>query len=144
MVLFSPEDHRVTSGAPSERRTFLDILLSQADGSYLKNLQDYNRVLRQRNKLLAMIANAEANENDLDAWDDAIIKHAFALLQKRQNFLREISDDLTQTYEQISAGSEPLTAKYRYSDNQQFDDENRFLATLKKLRKKEIILKYFI
>jgi hypothetical protein len=58
LVLFSPESHRITAGPPAERRRFLDMLLSQGAAIYLADLQEYNRILRQRNTLLAQFQKA--------------------------------------------------------------------------------------
>src|SRR5690606_25714497 len=40
-VVLSPDLKTITSGAPSERRRFLDIVLSQAKRRYLENLLEY-------------------------------------------------------------------------------------------------------
>ena len=53
-VLFSALDIDLVQGPPSARRRFLDILISQADPEYLRTLQRYQQVLRQRNRLLRL------------------------------------------------------------------------------------------
>ncbi len=59
IVVMAPDEFKITSGGPSERRRFIDIFLSQVSLSYLTNLQEYNRILnrggrhreiRQRNR----------------------------------------------------------------------------------------------
>ena len=50
VVMFSPEDLSLIKGAPSERRRFLDILISRISPSYLHALQEYQSVLSQRNE----------------------------------------------------------------------------------------------
>ncbi len=51
VTLVSPEQYTIISGSPSERRKFLDILLSQTDQAYLKDLIDYNHLVKQKNRL---------------------------------------------------------------------------------------------
>ena len=51
-VVISPDDRRLVQGAPSSRRRFLDIAISQSNAAYLATLQDYKRVVRQRNEVL--------------------------------------------------------------------------------------------
>ena len=68
-VLFSPESLVLVKGGPSERRRFLDLLISQIDNTYLKNLQKYRLVLRQRNELLKQIRTTLADAVQLDVWD---------------------------------------------------------------------------
>ena len=43
-VLFSADDMQLVTGPPTQRRRFLDILISQADSSYLRSLQRYQKV----------------------------------------------------------------------------------------------------
>ncbi|OYV86169.1 MAG: hypothetical protein B7Z63_04420, partial [Ignavibacteriae bacterium 37-53-5] len=52
IVVLSPGDFALTGGAPSERRKFADLVLSQVSRSYLEELTEYRRALKQRNKIL--------------------------------------------------------------------------------------------
>ena len=52
VVLFSPEDLSIIKDGPSERRRFFDMELCQLDSFYLYNLNNYNKIVNQRNKLL--------------------------------------------------------------------------------------------
>ena len=49
VVILSPENSAITFGSPSERRKFIDLILAQLSRSYLEDLLEYRRVLRQRN-----------------------------------------------------------------------------------------------
>ena len=52
VVFFSPEDLSIIKNGPSERRRFVDMELCQIDKYYLYNLNQYNKIVNQRNKLL--------------------------------------------------------------------------------------------
>ena len=52
LVLLSPADMTLVGGEPSERRRFIDQIISQRDAPYLDALVRYNHALEQRNKLL--------------------------------------------------------------------------------------------
>src|SRR5690554_2745412 len=52
VVMFAPEDLMLIKGSPSERRYFLDIELMQVSKTYLRNLNNYRKILKQRNALL--------------------------------------------------------------------------------------------
>jgi len=43
LVLLSPADHSITQGYPSERRKFVDSVISQSNKTYLETLIEYNR-----------------------------------------------------------------------------------------------------
>ncbi len=51
-VVFSPQDVALVSGAPSERRRFLDVVLSLTSPVYLAALQRYRAALARRNAAL--------------------------------------------------------------------------------------------
>lgn len=52
IVLVSPQDHFLITGAPEERRRLMDMVISQADGAYLSHLMRYAKALQQRNSML--------------------------------------------------------------------------------------------
>ena len=52
LVMISPSDSSLVSGGGEERRRFMDIVISQANPSYLEALIRYGKSLQQRNALL--------------------------------------------------------------------------------------------
>ena len=69
VVFFSPEDLGIIKNGPSERRRFVDMELCQLDNFYLYNLNHYNKIVNQRNKLLKdMYMNPDLKET-LTIWD---------------------------------------------------------------------------
>ena len=52
VVFFSPEDLGIIKNGPAERRRFVDMELCQLDSVYLHSLNNYNKIINQRNKLL--------------------------------------------------------------------------------------------
>ncbi len=118
VVLFSPESHRITAGPPAERRKFMDVLLSQGSSVYLSDLQEYNRILRQRNALLAQFYSNGSNFHDrsagaLAAWDESLALYGCKILQARYRFVQDSVEFLQQAYEYISASSHYLQFAYR-------------------------------
>src|SRR6185369_8702927 len=49
VVLFLPQDLAIVEGSPSDRRRYLDVALSQVDPAYNFALNEYGKVLPQRN-----------------------------------------------------------------------------------------------
>ena len=62
VVLFSPEDLSLIKSGPAKRRKFMDMEICQVDPVYLYQLQQYSKVLRQRNQLLKEIAKKAADK----------------------------------------------------------------------------------
>ncbi len=63
VVILTPADHSITQGSPSERRKFVDSVISQASETYLQILLDYNKTLRQRSTLLTRIKETRNSES---------------------------------------------------------------------------------
>ena len=70
VVFFSPEDLSIIKNGPAERRHFVDMELCQLDAGYLYNLNHYNRIVNQRNRLLKDIYQNPSLRDTLSVWDD--------------------------------------------------------------------------
>lgn len=112
-VFFSPESLTLVKGGPSERRRFLDLLISQIDTEYLKSLQEYNFVLKQRNELLKQIRATSAGKAQLDAWDKLLLVHGTAVIIKRLEIFHQLKDHAIQNHRKLTGGTENLALTYR-------------------------------
>lgn len=75
-IAFTAEDMQVVRGAPDARRKFLDRGIFGIHPSYLSALNEYNRVLKQKNALLREASDSDdpASYHDLIApWNDQLI-----------------------------------------------------------------------
>ena len=107
-IFFSPEDITLVKGSASQRRKFLDMELSQLHVPYLIALQQYRQVLRQRNELLRR---NQADVTLLEVWEEQLVQHGGVLIEKRSEFLEELSPLAVEAYHGI-AGEETLTLQY--------------------------------
>ncbi|MDE0465508.1 MAG: DNA replication/repair protein RecF [Candidatus Poribacteria bacterium] len=112
-VLFSPESLVLVKGGPAERRRFLDLLISQIDSSYLKNLQEYRLVLKQRNELLKQIRMMLADTVQLDVWDKLLIAHGTAIIVKRLEIFHQLRVYAMQNHQRLTGDQENLALTYR-------------------------------
>ena len=112
-VFFSPESLTLVKGGPSERRRFLDLLISQINSEYLKNLQKYNLVLKQRNELLKQIRATSASITQLDAWNKLLITHGTAVIIKRLEIFQQLKGYATENYLKLVGAQESLALTYR-------------------------------
>ena len=112
-VFFSPESLTLVKGGPSERRRFLDLLISQINNEYLRNLQKYNLVLKQRNELLKQIRATSASIAQLDAWNKLLIMHGTAVIIKRLEIFCQLKGYAIENYLKLTGAKENLALTYR-------------------------------
>ena len=112
IISFSPEDLQVIKMGPSERRRFMDMELCQLDRIYTASLQNYNRVLFQRNNLLRQLAFDKSLEGTLEVWDEQLIGYGNEIIKTRKRFIEEIAGILEKKHYGISGGKEKLEIKY--------------------------------
>ena len=92
-VMFCPEHLSLVKDGPSERRAFLDVAISQLRPVYLKSLQKYNQILRQRNQL---IKSAYKDRSTFDAtvefWSRQLA-HEAAIISKFRLWYAKLADE---------------------------------------------------
>ena len=111
-VLFDASDIHLVEGAPSLRRRYLDILLSQVDPAYLRALQRYQRVLTQRNHLLRLIREGRSREQELEFWDEELAQQGAYLLSCRLQAVTALSTLGSPIYTRLTGGQEELALDY--------------------------------
>lgn len=113
VVLFLPESLQLVDGAPHLRRQFLDLLLIQEDRRYAYHLLQLQKVLRQRNKLLKLIDEGQAEVDQLTFWSDSMVEHAGHIFLKRSTALAAINQTITQHYQTMSNKPGGLVLHYK-------------------------------
>lgn len=112
VVLFSWEDLNVVKGAPATRRKFLDILASQLFPSYIKSLQNFHVLLKQRNNLLRSIVNKEASQTELDLWDERLTASASELFTLRWQVVEQLNRQVGLIFTRLSGKNESVRLTY--------------------------------
>lgn len=110
VVYFSPDELGLIKDAPSARRRFLDIALSQQSKSYYYTLGKYNKTLVQRNKLLK--TGGDALNATLDIWDETLAREASTVIEYRRRFVQKLSDVAKRIHNEVGVG-EDLDIKYQ-------------------------------
>lgn len=91
-VIFSPADAELVAGAPSERRRFLDVMLSLTSRAYLSALQRYRAALARRNAALRDVTGGRAT-NTIDVWEPALAEAGAVLWRSRRTWVRTHAED---------------------------------------------------
>ena len=112
-VLIAPDDVEMITGGNEERRKFIDTVLSQMNAGYLQQLIVYNKILRQRNSLLASFAEmGNRNLPLLDVLNEQLIKPGNFIFSKRKEFLTRFISDVIKLYNEISKRKEDISIHY--------------------------------
>ena len=144
VVLLSPEDHSITQGSPSERRRFVDSVISQANETYLRNLIDYNKVLKQRSSLLNQLRETRNNLpgrilEELQAWSSVLVQTGSYLIKQRKKFIDGFIEYVTDSYGVIMDTAEKPGIEYSFlNDYKNFDIEDEFKRQLEERKEEEI------
>jgi DNA replication and repair protein RecF len=113
VVLFTPDDVALVAGSPSGRRRYLDITISQVNGHYLRALQRYNKVLVQRNTLLRQVRERRQRREQLDFWNEELVKLGSYVVARRVETVAALNRDLGPLYRDLGGGQHDLGVHYQ-------------------------------
>ncbi|RRJ86512.1 DNA replication/repair protein RecF [Gulosibacter macacae] len=100
-VLFAPEDLSLVRGDPGQRRAFLDSLLVTHSPRLGDTMQQYERVLRQRNSLLKSARAGqlgEAARSTLEIWDEQLVSLGSVIVAERLALIERLVPHLERAY----------------------------------------------
>lgn len=120
IVLFSPEDLKIVKEGPSERRRFIDIDISQIYPRYYYTLNQYNRILKQRNKLLK---DSRGKAIDLDIWDQQLVEAGANIIFYRKKFIKRMGILAKLVHRKLTDEKENLEIQYLSGINIKDGDE---------------------
>ena len=112
VVFFSPEDLSIIKNGPSERRRFVDMELCQLDKLYLNDLNNYNKIVNQRNKLLKEISFNPGLKDTLFVWDSQLVSYGSKLINRRKAFIAQLNEIIYEIHTKLSGGKEELHIVY--------------------------------
>ena len=109
IVMVSPSDISLVSESGEERRRFVNAVLSQMDGAYMSALQQYNRLLLQRNK---MLKDMSPDRSLLEVIDMKMAYLAEPIHNARKQFVEQLKPVVAEYYRTLSGGSEKVDIDY--------------------------------
>ena len=112
-VIFSPEDLSLVKDGPGERRRFLDMELCQLSKVYYYDLQQYYRILKQRNNLLKEISKNPRLQETLFVWDDQMAAYGERIIAARKRFLLRLDEIAAEKLSQLTGGKDHLQTLYK-------------------------------
>jgi len=135
-ILFTPEEMGLIKGYPAGRRALLDRAIVQRDPLYLDRVQEFNRILRQRNQLLKK----QARRAELDPWTQALARSGSRIRQERLQYIEEFLPLFIKVYRKISGYHEKADIRYPVEKDPLPVMIDKLQAELDKRRERELQL----
>lgn len=138
LVIVSPYDANLISEGSEERRKFINGVISQYDKTYLNDVINYNKVLKQRNALLKEFTRRNHTDKDtIEIYDEKLSQLGVPIYNKRKEFLEKLSPVFESFYRHISGGNETVELLY-----QSQLEHGEFKSLLSKSFEKDSIVQY--
>ena len=112
VVFFSPEDLSIIKNGPAERRRFVDMELCQLDSFYLYNLNHYNKIVNQRNKLLKDMYFQPELRDTLNIWESQLVSFGSKIIERRELFVKQLNEIIYEIHKKLSGDKEELLIHY--------------------------------
>lgn len=137
LVTFSSNDIKLITDNPSVRRKLLNIEISQLNNIYLKYLNEYNKIMKQRNAFLKILyTNRNTSIDYLNILTDKLIDYGIKIHVERQKFIDLLNNDIDEIYFDIT-NQKGLKIVYKSDYLNKTKDE--LLEKYKKTLEKDII-----
>lgn len=102
IVLFNPDDINIIKDGPSQRRKFLDIMISQLKPNYLHILNTYLKTIEQRNIYLKQIKLENKPEDLLEIWDVRLAELSEKIYNYRNYYMQKIKEKIKDIHNNIT------------------------------------------
>lgn len=145
-VFFSPNELKLVKEAPEDRRRFLDIDISQINKQYYFSLVKYNKILKERNKLLKSSDDVNIIEQTLPIWDYQLADCASEIILYRLDFIKKLNTLSSKEHSYLSDNKEELIVEYsscgNFENKSKQEIEEILLNKMLEAREKDLRLKY--
>lgn len=128
VVMFCPEHLSIIKEGPAVRRSFLDVAISQIRPLYLRALQRYQTILKQRNSLIKTGEEDRQTFNaTIDLFSEQLADVAATITEYRVNYIKRLRKYVSTCFCDMMGDRETPTIEYisscKLSEEECFDRE---------------------
>ncbi len=109
LVYYSPSNNGLFSCGPPERRNFLDTACSLLKSRYSKDLSEYQRVIKQKNRLLG---EGDINYRLLKGFNEQLVSRAAEIISSRTSLLEQMDEPVKRFHERLSGQKKKISIIY--------------------------------
>ena len=139
-VLFTPDHLELVKGAPEERRRLIDMALCQIQPRFIKSLNEYAKILAQRNNYLKGIkfSGKGADLDYIDVLNMQLAKAGATVTKQRALYCEKLAVIASEMYAHLTGGLERLNVKYvSRIKSEDFNDEKKLSEALYEMYKSD-------
>lgn len=112
-VLFCPANLTIVTGGPLERRTFLDIAISQLSGTYLSYLRRYTKILAERNALIKRAGGGgRVSREEWAVFSESLSECGAWIAAFRHEYVSYLNKAVERYFTEMTGGKEVPFMKY--------------------------------
>lgn len=86
--------------------------LCQLDSYYLHNLNDYNKIINQRNRLLKDMYFNPGLKDTLVVWDMQLVEYGSRIIERRKKFVAQLNEIIYGIHRKLSGDKEEICVRY--------------------------------
>lgn len=109
IVVFSPDSMNIIKGSPQKRRKFIDILISQLSKVYFINLQEYNKLVNIKNKLLK---EQDIDYIYLDILNEKLSEKIKYISNQREKYIKILNEKAENIHKKMTNNTEIIKIIY--------------------------------
>ncbi len=138
VIIFHPDDLKIIKDTPMTRRKLLNIEISGINKEYVIYLNNYEKILKQRNAYLkALKENKFSNSDFLNILTEKLVEIGLKIVHIREEFVKSINQYISEYYTKIThKGVLSLNFKSEYKNK----TPNQILNMYQKNISREIIM----
>ena len=123
VVLFCPEHLSIIKDGPAVRRSFLDVAISQIRPLYMRSLQRYNLILKERNALIKSADDNRANfNNTIDLFSSQLAHEAAIITGYRVKYIEQLKKYVSECFLDMTGEREKPRLEYISSSKLSVED----------------------
>lgn len=119
VVLFCPEHLSLIKSGPELRRSFLDVALCQLRPVYMNALQRYNKILKERNRLIKLARESEEQRRNffltVDVWSAQLAQAGAIVCRYRARYVERMKAAAATVFHEMTDGAETPSFVYHGS-----------------------------
>ncbi|MFW5913801.1 MAG: DNA replication/repair protein RecF [Bacillota bacterium] len=113
VVMFAPEDLNLIKGGPAERRRFFNLEIGQLNRHYVYHLNQYRRLLKERNDQLKIMQKKHIQDDPLlDVLSEQMHHYIERITRERKRFIDTLDTTVRSIYESLSNEKTPVALRY--------------------------------